>query len=114
MLLPGWCRGLELQQCPFDAVLHACFECSVVMIPIQINTTMVGFTPISLDGATLLECIHQVVCILLSLVADPKIVHNKCERDWSCLVEEQAWSVLGGEATMLCKVVFELIVCKFV
>ena len=111
--MSGRCRVLEPQQCSFDAVFHACFECSVVAVPVQVDATVSGACPISLDGAMLLECIDQMVSIRLSLAAGPKIVHNKGERNGSCLVEEQAWSVFGWEVAMLCKIVFELIVCQF-
>ena len=113
MLLPAWCRVLELQQSSFDMIFHAGFECSVVTVPVQVDATVSGACPICFDGAVLLECIHQVFCILLSLVAESKIINNWCERDGPCLMEVQSWCVFGWEAAMLCKVLFELVVCQF-
>ena len=113
MLFPGWCGVLELQWGSFCMVFHACFECSVIAIPVQIHATVSGATPIGFDGVMLFECIHQVFCILLSLMAGSKIIHNKGERNGSCLVEEQAWIMLGRVVAMLGKVLFELVVCQF-
>ena len=61
----------------------------------------------------LFEGIHQVFCILLSLMAGSMIINNKGERNGSGFVEEQSWGMLGWETAMLCKIVFELVVCQF-
>ena len=104
---------LELQWSSFDTVLHTRFECSVVTVPVQVNATVSRACPISLDGVVLLERGNQVFSILLSLMADTKVVCNQTKADGSCLVEEQSWGVLGRVMAMLCKVLFELFVCQF-
>ena len=113
MLFSGWCRVLELQQGSFDTVFHACFECSVIAVSLEIDSCMSGACPISLDGAMLFECICQVLSILLSLTAGSEVVDNKGKRNGSCFVEEKSWSMLGRAVAMLGKVLFELVVGKF-
>ena len=51
--------------------------------------------------------------ILLSLMADTKVVDNQTEGDGSCFVEEQPWGMVGRVTAMFGKVLFELVVCKF-
>ena len=84
---------LELQWCPFDMVFHACFECSVVAVPFEVNSNASRASPVSFDWMVLLEGGNQMFCILFSLMTDPKVINNKGEGHRPCLVEEEPWSV---------------------
>ena len=86
MLWSGWCTVLELQQGLFDTVFHACFECSVVAVPLEVNANTLRASPVSFDGMMVLEGSNQVFCILLALAADSKVVHHWGERDGPCLL----------------------------
>ena len=93
-------------------VLHACLECTVGMVPLQVNATVSGSSPVGFDWVMLLQGCCEVFSIRTLFMADSEIIDNKCEGHGPCLVQEQSRDMLGRDVSTFCKVVFELGVGK--
>ena len=94
ILFSGRYGVLKLGYCTFDISWQVHVDCSVLLVPCHIETTILGTGPISGDFVFSAKHIHEVVSIFFSFVFDAKVVNDKSESYGVPFVRENTRGVL--------------------
>ena len=93
---------VELNECLFYIDWHGEVDLSLVIVPIECDSDVSFAHPVFRDVVVESEDFHQVSGVLVAFVFDAKIVNDKSELDWSCLMYPEAGHQLCFGGTHSC------------